>query len=755
MAENRGIKIDLKFAMDTAEDILKSGESLEKLAKTVTSEYDTMFSGLSDNVRKVINQIEKDTKGLDKSLGQINFGKKVFEVDPQQTLRSLQAAQKVVISQLESSETYIRDHKLSLAEQLGLDQDSDEFREVLRESEKAHTEYFQRLGKSIKREYDKLKKEFVGEGQGRGSTRGIGMYFLSSLIGSSLTQLGNAYTNAPIGVHAGEYSREQTSFDIKSAPGMYQMRRQVEIQNMIAEAELKALQTKTAYTTGGKGIGGVLGGVAGNFLFPGLGTVTGAYIGSEFGGAIGNILGTNVSEEDKAKVIKEAADKQRKTQTNLQIYSLMEQYAGAFTNYDIAKNLFGARYGKQKSVGGDGLGYSMTELSNLAYQQASITGSFNKKTFDDQLSFSRAYGYAPEEIIKSSFASRYTGERVGGAELMARQNLANQTGMAGRAAELINSMNQLAVIMTQLSGATNENKLMKFSALPAALFGNDSPYGRLSDLGMSTLNTMNSGMMPEMGSVQSIELLRSYQHGANKRGDKTNLFDLVERTQQGIYGEHNIEDLLGTALEKSGGNTGMFKAYMHAMTGLNYKQAGMISEQLDATGGKTDSEKIERWSENWQTNVDKLEESGEKSAGHLEEIAKNYVPKSLDYLAKISDASVKMGESTFGKVYDTTLEVIKVHAEIMKDSVKLAGVTEDLLSYFKDYFAPKNQTLEEKFTKEYGIHYKPVSEDMIKQGEGWAKEGTKITIDLSPEAKKFFRITTAVDETRVNPIQVK
>lgn len=704
--ENSGIKVDLKIAMDEAQDILNATQSLDNLIDNISDRYEDVFNKSSENVKKFLNTITEETKSTQKVLSNINAGKDLFTIDPKETKKSLEQARRITIDSMKDLSRYLEENNLKIAQQLGLDPESAEYKQVVTDGIKSYKQYLGDVAKGIQTELGNMPD--TGKGGTGDLGHQFGVYFLSHLIGSSLGHLAKAYMVAPIGVEAAQYQREKTAFDIRSAPGMFQTQKMLEIQNIMAQTELSAMQTQSKYMTIGQLGGAGLGMLAGS-LVPGIGTVAGGFIGSQLGELVGGTLGGLESEEMKAKTIKENALRQAHMMRSLQMYQLMEQYAQSFQQYDVAKGLFGARFGSQ-GVGGSGIGYNLTELQNLAYGQASITGSFDRGTFNDQLNFSRAFGYKPEDIFQAGFSTRYTNQQVGSSELLARQNLANQTGMGSRMPELINSMNQLTVSMTQLTGMTDESNLLRFSSLPSMLFGSDNAYGRLSDLGLPMLQRLNSAMMPEMGSVQSIELLRSYAQGMQRRGESYGLSDLMGRMQQGIFGEGNIQDLLTTATEKSGGNKNMFRAYMNAMTGLNYKQIGLIQDQLEKAGGDTPQEQINNWAKNWEENIKELQDPTEKSAEYLKKLAEEHTPTTLKYLESINNEMIKIGATTYEKVLSTTLEVTKIHAEILKDQTELAQIVKQLLDSFNQY---KTNPTGEKYGpperhKETGVDFIPM-----------------------------------------------
>ena len=406
----------------------------------------------------------------------------------------------------------------------------------------------------------------------------IGRYLVAGIIAQAVTSTGG-YFGAKEMVGAQTTTATTLGFNMQSLPGNAITMSETRMSNEMQWAQLQKQKTEMVGGVGGAAAGLILGGIltvlTGNPMFIPIGGMIVQGIGSGIASYIG---GKELSKTELSQTREKAWNK-----LVSEIYPLAEQRVPVYDQYDTARTKFGARYGRQGTVG-SGLGYAPDELYNLMYQSGAMTGKFDRDTFAAQLKFSRAYGYNPNEIMPASISTRYTGEEAGVGGLEMRRGLADKTGMGTRISDLIQAMNQLAVTMTKSGVQSTERGLLETSLLPFMLYGNTAK-GRMGDLGMNTLQGMQNMFQQSPGSAGD-----AFLFNALRGRHKGNIMEFEIMKEKGLYDPEVRGDVFREA-SKMPGQLGY-----HLFRGLGIESPNLAKAMMDKAlnfnkdGTETDKE---------------------------------------------------------------------------------------------------------------------------------------------------------------------
>lgn len=474
-------------------------------------------------------------------------------------------------------------------------------------------------------------------------------YLIGYMMADTIKNAGAMYQSLQM-TEANIQQRAGTTFDMGSVMQTGLMTSAMHRENIMQGLQIRKQGYSTAGSLAGLGIGLGVGVLTG-----GLGLGVAPMIGSALGGEIGGIFGTDdITDEMKKQTEFIAKDKMVG-----QLMGIANQRVGMYDEMDTARARFRARSGTS-DVGGSGTGYTQAELYGLGHQQESVTGHFNKKTFTDQLRFSRAYGYNPAEIFNAGVTTRYTGQEVGASELFSRKELAERTGMGTRMPELIQGINQLAGVMTRVGANPTESSMMQAANLPFLLFG-DSARGRMGDMGMDTLMGMNSMFRQQSGSAGDAFLYQALKPKSLQE------FDLMK--EQGIFGQGNLRKVTEYA--------GQFGS--SAMTERIFKGMGVESASLrkaftdqafneDGTVNKDFLEKFEK--------IDTNTEEGTKQMADLLKVSEEAVSGAERQKKALVDAMVKTGGDIVKAVHEMQLKEVQEQNKVLENQKTWDIITE-------------------------------------------------------------------------------
>ncbi len=325
-------------------------------------------------------------------------------------------------------------------------------------------------------------------------------------------------------------ARERTSFDLTSPIGMYQQRRMFDVFREVRERELN-------YRT----LGGAIGGIAGGILSGGspLGFLGGGYVGQQMGEWISGIM--NIEEQSKAE---------EELKFLRQAYGTTSGMVNQARQYDILRARLIARAGAG-AMGYLGLGYTPTQELGMRTGFADTLGRFDERMFSEQTVFARALGLNPAELYQFNISGRITGADygIGGlhqARLMAKQIYGDDIS-SSRIVDVLKEIKTINEQLLRVNIEGDSKQALRIARIPELIFGKDSPYGRLGDLGGQTIGYLE-GLMKPRNTAHEALLFRAL--GTN------NLMEFTEMMKGGIYSGDSLNRIL-EYVKKNYGGTGL------------------------------------------------------------------------------------------------------------------------------------------------------------------------------------------------------
>lgn len=496
--------------------------------------------------------------------------------------------------------------------------------------------------------------------------RTIGMYVLAGVIEQLTTSI-FSYEQSKIMVGAQNVVATGMGFNFTSLAGFQASKHEAMMSNQMREAEL----SKQGSSSLGLGIGTV----AGMLLGLGLGVATGGaalpfmVTGGMIGGTIGQGIGSTKGTEEIAELIKKQLPLKEMDKAVPQFLEIANTFEKAWTGLDTARARFKAR-SDHGNISGRGYGYSDERLYQLGTMQAGITGSYDPNTFRAELAFSRAHGYDPSEIFQASVLTRYTGQKIGAQELGTRQNIANLTGMGNRVPELLQAMNNLAVVMTKTGAPTTEETIRQTTLLPYAIWGNTA-RGRLGDLGMDTLGQVNNMFNQQMGSPGDVFL---YNAMRQQTGGDIWKFQLAK--EKGAFDFNNIKSVFEGAQKYAGGDQTILKQTL--------KSLGMSANMSEQMVNKAYNYKGEEGEgiEGWLKHLEKLSQDTEEQKKFMAELdseAKKNTSSSEKFYASFENSLSYPG----GGIAKNLREIMKQQLETQKKLVENKENWDEVKKYLK------------------------------------------------------------------------
>lgn len=378
-------------------------------------------------------------------------------------------------------------------------------------------------------EIDELKNRFMDFADSLNHSKEEARGLFDQLKQLSLPALGGMVVNETMRYIRGEAeigAKDLTSFNLTNPISMYSERRMFE-----AFSETKSREMN--YHLIGTLLGGALGAIGGPL---------GALAGAGFGG----MVGSGVADIFNIQTQAEAEEELKKLQ---QTYGTLSGYVNATGNYDVLRARTRARLG-QGAIGSLNLGYAPEQELQFREAFANSAGFFTEDLYRDQTTFARALGLNPGEIYGLNLSARVTGMDTSIDGLARGQNFTNRIFgddvSPSRIIEVLQEIKKINEDMLKINIEADPTKAMQFAAVPESLFGISNPYGRISDLGGTTLKLLEGLMQPR---TQAHEAFLFSMFGGE------GLVNFSEIMKGGIYDDvNNIGKILGGVNQWTGGN---------------------------------------------------------------------------------------------------------------------------------------------------------------------------------------------------------
>lgn len=482
-------------------------------------------------------QGEEEWSGLNKGMGK-RFSRKFHKLGQEETQRE-----------------YAIQHELIQEQMRGASPDMRNSLEVL---DVAMKEHFDKLGANIDefgrgvKDYVKGAKDFENSSNGLFEMLRQGGYLA---IGQQVLQQGISYLRINEQIEA----KEQTAFTFNSPQGMYNEARQAEL---FRETEERKRDFGLAGGAVGAFVGGMIG--LGNPLF----MAGGVSIGSSIATQIAEILN-----------IKEKAGVERELKFQNEAYGNIQQNVERARQYEIPATKLSARFGENLR-GTSELGYTPEEELRFKAQFGDGLRGFNKETYEQQLTFARARGLELGDISQFNTLTRFTGEQIGVEKIAQAETLAKsiygENADAKRVVDLLASIKDVTMQQLQLNVKADSREAEKMLLLPQTLFGVDSPYGRMGELGGKTLEVLQGLIKPTSQAHETFLFRYLGEDGIR---------DFTERLQGGLFKGDNFKRIMEGLQEDVGGNE--FKAWAMLRGMMPQAPSGMFDNLSKIVAGQS------------------------------------------------------------------------------------------------------------------------------------------------------------------------
>ncbi|KUG26711.1 hypothetical protein ASZ90_003452 [hydrocarbon metagenome] len=358
-------------------------------------------------------------------------------------------------------------------------------------------------------------------------------------------------------------AKERTSFDLTSPMGMYSQQRQYELFKETRERSRE-------FSAGGMLAGGL--GAAALSMIPGVNLsmpliLGGAFAGQFAGGEIANWLNIEASSktEEELKFLQQS-------------FSVLSESVGAAQTYDIFRTRTRARAGED-ALGSLGLGYAPEQELQMRTSFTDSFGRFDERLYEQQTTFARAKGLDPEDLYRLNTTSRMTGMDVGilglsEADRMAQITYGQDFG-SQRIVDILNDIKGINEQMLKVNIDGDSRDALSLTRLPEMLFGVDSPYGRMGEMGGATIRMLEDLMRP-----------KSLAHEAflyTSLGTP-NIMEFTEEMKGGIYSGDNLMKVMENIKDYAGDNEFITRAVLNEM--LPSVPKGFIPELSKVISGE-------------------------------------------------------------------------------------------------------------------------------------------------------------------------
>lgn len=389
-------------------------------------------------------------------------------------------------------------------------------------------------------------------------------------LASTIANMALTYETRTAGIEA----KERTSFDFGSPLGMYSTRQQYEVYKT-TEERLRDYELYGGLAGGGAGIlgGALLGGKIGLTGGP-IGAVGGAIAGGIGGALFGSSMMGKLANieniEDRAKVEEELSFLN-------QSWAQLSNYVSQAQQFDILRTRTRARL--KENFEDVGFGYTPEQLAQFQMQFGDTFGRYDRNLYREQLAFARAEGIDPQDIFRLNPTARMTNMDVGMLGLDEGSTLAKTIygdKISGqRIVDVLNEIKEINERMLKLNVDMDTRDALGMSRVPDMLFGIDTPYGRLGELGGQTIRQLEGLMQPKSLAHEAF-LYTSLQ--------TPNIMEFTELMKGGIYEGDNLLKILKSVRDTTRGDESLSYFMLNEMMpgapkGLIPRMTGLLSDE--------------------------------------------------------------------------------------------------------------------------------------------------------------------------------
>lgn len=712
------------------------------------AEFEQRLQSLPNSIQQRMSEVSHDPQ-FTQQLSQKEI-EKVQRLSTTEDMLQLQKFQELQKDILEDMDIDISAGRLTLSQErkyikkLGRQkQEIDNLAETY--IDELESDYFKELGPDRKtilkeailtgaeeaKEYlDQLIEKFKVLRENVNSTNKEAESFFNQLQKAGIFAIGGMVLNEGmkwIGTEAQIEAKNLTSFDLTSPIGMYQERRMFDVFQETRERE-------RLFGSVGMGIGGIAGAL--------IGGVPGAMAGAYFGGQMGNQIAglfnidTEAAAQEELKILNQS-------------YGTLSGYVGSSQGYDISRARARAAYGNG-IFGSLGLGYTPDQEVQMRMQLGKSLGRFDEGLFSEQTTFARALGLDPGELYQLNLSGRVTGADYGINGLSQARQLTNRIfGDDASPQRIIDILSELKTINEQqlrLNIDADSKSSLSFAQIPELIFGTSNPYGRLGDLGGTTLKLLE-GMMNPRGAAHEAFLFQAM--GGN------NILEFSESMKGGIYSGNNLNNIMDMVRKYSGGSDQM--AYFMLNEMMPGAPEGFIPELAKLIN---DPERLKEFKERNSEGVSEAEVmkqlgiEAKKAVSETEktneEITKLRYAAADQWRETINEASKKMAE-----FWDMMGSNTKLHAELLRSQ-------EEGFKYFDDwrnrkgFWTPDEEIEGERrankiLGKSHGGMYSPHREDRTNELSEEARIFQESVQSFKSSVDSLRSINITVNGVPVNP----
>ncbi len=265
------------------------------------------------------------------------------------------------------------------------------------------------------------------------------------------------------------------------------------------DQDVAKLNTGTAITAGLGGVGAGL--IAGTLFSPGVGTIVGGLVGLGIG-----LLGSNIGEQKRMDTETALTKMQGEMQGNMKmitdLVAAMAPHVQNYRNWDIMSMQQRARQGSIATP--NQIGYLTREQEiqeELQFSEAA--GYYDPREFRRSYSFARSQGLQGSQIYQTQRYRFMLGEGGNGniAELDFFRRVTESMYGTGidpkKQLEVLESIRNIQLDMLKLNIKADVERGKGYGDIPRLLMGDATPYGRINELGGSTLDMLRSMTSPK------------------------------------------------------------------------------------------------------------------------------------------------------------------------------------------------------------------------------------------------------------------
>jgi hypothetical protein len=228
-------------------------------------------------------------------------------------------------------------------------------------------------------------------------------------------------------------------------------------------------------------------------------------------------------------------------------WATVSNYVNQAQQFDILRTRTRARL--KENFEDVGFGYTQEQLAQYQMQFGDTFGKYDSNLYKEQLAFSRAEGIDPQDIFRLNLTARMTNMDVGMLGLDEGSTLAktiygdNISGQ--RIVDVLNEIKEINERMLKLNVDMDTRDALGMSRIPDLLFGTDTAYGRLGELGGESIRQLEGLMQPKSMAHEAF-LYTSLE--------TPNIKDFTETMKGGIYEGDNLVKILKSVREATQGD---------------------------------------------------------------------------------------------------------------------------------------------------------------------------------------------------------